>query len=38
METVADLIHEAITHRDDDEKLAQVREKVTALNAKFPLP
>ena len=38
METIGDLIHEAISHREDSEKLAGVRDKVIALNAKFPLP
>lgn len=38
VETVADLIHEALEAREDDEKLAEIREKVFAFNAVFPLP
>ena len=35
---VADLIHEALQAREDDAKLAEIREKVFAFNAAFPLP
>ncbi|MDG1976275.1 MAG: serine hydroxymethyltransferase [Akkermansiaceae bacterium] len=38
IETVADLIHEALEAREDDAKLAEIREKVFAFNAAFPLP
>ena len=38
METIADLIHEAITNRENGEKLAEIRERLVALNANFPLP
>jgi glycine hydroxymethyltransferase len=38
VETVADLIHEALQAREDDEKLAGIRKKVFAFNAAFPLP
>jgi glycine hydroxymethyltransferase len=38
VETVADLIHEALEAREDDAKLAEIREKVFAFNAAFPLP
>ncbi|MEN8773373.1 MAG: ribose 5-phosphate isomerase B [Akkermansiaceae bacterium] len=38
VETVADLIHEALQAREDDAKLAEIREKVFAFNAAFPLP
>lgn len=38
METVGQLIHEAITHREDAEKLEELRLKVKALNEDFPLP
>jgi len=35
---VADLIHEALLAREDEAKLAEVKEKVLAFNAAFPLP
>ena len=38
MEKVGDLIHEAITHREDAAKLEAIREEVKALNEEFPLP
>ena len=38
IEMVADLIHEALEAREDDEKLVEIREKVFAFNAAFPLP
>lgn len=38
VEQVADFIHEALQSRDDDAKLAVLREKVYAFNRSFPLP
>ncbi len=38
VEKVADFIHEALSHHDDDAKLAEIREKVYAFNRAFPLP
>ena len=38
MNVVGDLIHEAITHREDDAKLAEIHEKVKQLNEDHPLP
>ncbi|MCB1085637.1 MAG: ribose 5-phosphate isomerase B [Verrucomicrobiae bacterium] len=38
MRLVADLIHEAITHRKDEAKLHEIRDRVRDLNARFPLP
>jgi glycine hydroxymethyltransferase len=38
IEMVADLIHEALEAREDDGKLVEIREKVFAFNAAFPLP
>ena len=38
METVADLIHEALTHRGDEKKLEEIRQRVMDLNKGFPLP
>jgi glycine hydroxymethyltransferase len=38
MRVVADLIHEAITHRKDEARLHAIRDRVRALNARFPLP
>lgn len=38
MDLVGDLIHDAITHRDDKTKLAEIREKVQELNTHYPLP
>ena len=35
---VADLIHEAITNREDAAKMESLREQVAALNTRFPLP
>ncbi len=37
-EKVADLIHEALQAREDDAKLAEIKERVFAFNAAFPLP
>ena len=38
VEKVADFIHEALQNRDDDAKLAAIREEVYAFNRAFPLP
>ncbi len=38
LESVADLMFEAIQNRDDGEKLAEIRERVFAFNQDFPLP
>ncbi len=38
METIADFMNEALNHREDEAKLAEIRDKVVALNARFPLP
>ncbi|MFT6181537.1 MAG: glycine hydroxymethyltransferase [Akkermansiaceae bacterium] len=38
VETVADLIHGALQAREDEAKLAEIREKVFAFNASFPMP
>jgi len=38
MEVVARLMHEAISQREDPAKLAEIREEVLKLNARFPLP
>jgi len=38
VETVADLIHEALQAREDEAKLAEIREKVFAFNAEFLMP
>ncbi len=38
MELIADLIHEAITHRKDEEKLEEIRQRVAKINIDFPLP
>ncbi len=35
---VADLIHEALQVHQDDAKLAEIKERVLAFNAAFPLP
>jgi glycine hydroxymethyltransferase len=35
---IADLINEAINHRDDIAVLEQIRGKVRALTSRFPLP
>jgi glycine hydroxymethyltransferase len=35
---VADLMHEAIQHRDDEGKLKEIRARVFAFNQAFPLP
>ncbi len=38
MDLVGDLIHEAISHHGDKEKLASIRSRVLELNERFPLP
>ncbi|MGJ8697430.1 MAG: ribose 5-phosphate isomerase B [Verrucomicrobiaceae bacterium] len=38
VETVANLIHEALEAREDEAKLAEIKERVFAFNAAFPLP
>ncbi len=38
LESVADLMFEAIQNREDEEKLAEIRERVFAFNQAFPLP
>ena len=38
LESVADLMSEAIQNRDDGEKLAEIRARVFAFNQDFPLP
>ncbi|MDZ7373185.1 MAG: serine hydroxymethyltransferase [candidate division KSB1 bacterium] len=37
MELIADLIHEVLTHIEDERRILAVREKVRALTAEFPL-
>ncbi|MEM7012413.1 MAG: ribose 5-phosphate isomerase B [Verrucomicrobiota bacterium] len=38
METIAELIHEALTNREDSTKLEEIRQRVVTLNRDFPLP
>ncbi len=38
MDLIGDLIHEAISHHGDPEKLESIRQRVLELNARFPLP
>ncbi len=38
MRQVADLIHEAITNREDEARLEEIRKRVVELNSRFPLP
>ena len=38
VEQVADFIHEALQNHDNEDKLAEIRERVFALNRDFPLP
>ncbi len=38
MEQIADWIHQALLHHEDDAKLAAIREDVRELNANYPLP
>ena len=35
---IADLINDALTHRDDQRALDQIRAKVRELTPRFPLP
>ncbi|MDB4545993.1 hypothetical protein N9Z88_03105 [Akkermansiaceae bacterium] len=38
VEKVADLIHEALQAREDEAKLTEIKERVFAFNAAFPMP
>ncbi len=38
MDQIADWIHEALTHRTDEERLATIRIQVRDINRRFPLP
>ena len=38
MKVIADLIHEALTHRENAAKLAEIRTKVASINTAFQLP
>ena len=38
LESVADLMFEAISNREDGQKLAEIRERVFSFNQDFPLP
>jgi glycine hydroxymethyltransferase len=38
MATIGDFIHETLTHRKDTAHLEAIRQRVIALNARFPLP
>ena len=38
MMEIADLIHEALQHKEDEEGLRKVRESVLQLTAQYPLP
>ena len=38
METVAGLMHEALSNREDSSKLEAIRLQVVELNKRFPLP
>ena len=38
LESVADFIFAAIQNRDDDSRLAEIRDRVFAFNQDFPLP
>jgi glycine hydroxymethyltransferase len=38
METIAALIHEALTNRENAEKLEEIRQRVIVLNNDYPLP
>ncbi len=38
MQTVADLMDDALAHRNDDAKLAEVRDRVREFALKFPVP
>ena len=38
VETVADLIYEALTNKDDEAKLAEIQKRVFSFNEAFPMP
>ena len=38
MVQIADLLHEAVSHREDPARLDAIRERVVSLNSRFPLP
>ena len=38
MMEIADLIHEALTHKEDPSALERVRDKVRNLTKQYPLP
>ena len=38
VEKVAELIYEALTHKDDEAKLADIQSRVFAFNEAFPMP
>ena len=38
MQTIANLMHEALSNRDDSDKLETIRLQVVELNKRFPLP
>jgi glycine hydroxymethyltransferase len=38
MMEIADLVHDALQHKDDEAKLHQIREQVRTLTRRFPLP
>ncbi len=38
MESIADLIHQGLTHRGDEQRLEEIQQQVVELNKGFPLP
>jgi glycine hydroxymethyltransferase len=38
MMEIADLIHDALTHKDDPAAIAKIRCEVHSLTARYPLP
>ena len=38
MMEIADLMHEALTHKDDPAAISKIRSEVRALTARYPLP
>ena len=38
MMEIADLIHDALTHKDDPEAISKIRSEVRSLTARYPLP
>jgi glycine hydroxymethyltransferase len=38
MMEIADLIHDALTHKDDPDAISKIRAQVRALTARYPLP